>query len=196
MNCSMHPSKIALQYCCRCNITLCDECLVGYQGEAFCRSCIPAPSKPYRRRINWGLLFFFSCFFPSGTNYMFMGLIKRGLAAMCGFFLLIFFISVTGWPLQMILGMSLAVYVLTCIFDGFNIRRRILSGEAVPDGIHDVLGSILANKKLTMVLIVAFLVLIVVRVLGFITVAISNFLPIIIIGVGLYIIFRKKKTKV
>ena len=142
--------------------------------------------------VRWGLLFFFSVFFPSGTNYMYMGLIKRGLAAMCGFFLLIFLISVTSWPLQMIMGMALAVYVLTCIFDGFNIRRRILSGEVVPDGVHDVLGSILSNKKLTAAIIVVIGVLIVVHVLGFVATLVSNFLPVIVIGAGLYILFRRK----
>ena len=95
----------------------------------------------------------------------------------------------------MLLGMSLAVYVLTCIFDGFNIRRRILSGETVPDGIHDVLGSIFSNKKLTTALIVIILILVVVHVLGFVASLVSNFLPIIIIGAGLYILFRKKQSR-
>ena len=192
MSCSAHPGKSAQQICAQCNTALCDECLVGYQGEAYCRSCIPAPSPIYKRRINWGLLFLFSCFFPSGTNYMYMGLIKRGLAAMCGFFLLIFLTAVTGGMLAAVLGMSIGIYYLTCIFDGFNIRRRILSGEVVADSVHDVLGTVLSNKKLVAVIIAVIAVLVVIQLLGFIAGIISNFLPIIVIGVGLYLIFRKK----
>lgn len=206
MQCISHPERQAANTCNQCGHWLCDECNVDVQGRLYCRSCLaamasdgrhetysPPPARSHGRRINWGLLFLFSCFFPPGANYMFMGLIKRGLAAMCGFFLIIWMTAVapTGL-LTMLFSFAIAVYSLTCIFDGFHIRRRINSGEIVPDGINDLLGAVLGNKTLTIAIIIVLIIVFAGSLLNLAVGLISRAIPIIIIGLVLYAIFKRK----
>ena len=156
----------------------------------------PPPPIPGLRRVNWGLLFLFSCFFPSGANYMYMGLIKRGLAAMCGFFLIIYMIATASFfPLRLLFIFGLPVFMLTCIFDGFNLRRRINAGIPVEDGISDVLNTILRNKTLTLAILAIIVITFAGRILGFAFGLISSLIPLLIIGFGLYVILRRRPPK-
>jgi len=223
MQCRAHPEAAAVNTCNQCGNWLCEDCTVNVQGRLYCRSCLavmanagssthapppmpPMPEMAYRapliaprraggyRRISWGLLFFFSCFFPSGVNYMYMGLVKRGLAAMTGFFLLIFMVSMSSWPITMLLGFAIPIYFLTCLFDGFNIRRKINAGYAIPDGIDDVLVTLKNNRTLSCILIVVVGLTLLSGLLGFAFSLLSNILPIAVILFGLYIVLKKRKT--
>jgi hypothetical protein len=130
---------------------------------------------------------------------MYLGLIKRGLAAMCGFFLLIYLLTLVagsflGGPLTLLLALSLPVCFLTYLFDGFNIRRRMLSGETVQDNIDDVLGFIARNKKSLFVILVLCVGL---GVAGSLIHAVIrplfNLIPLLIIGFCIYAVAAKKK---
>jgi len=150
---------------------------------------------PYRN-ISGGLLFFFSFFFPPGANYMYMGLIKRGLAAMCGFFLLIYMtIVATSGLMTTLFALAIPVLVLTVIFDGFNIRRRINAGEVVQDGISDVLGTVLRNKPLTIAILAIIVLAFAGRIFGVVFNLIGVAIPVLAIVFGLYLIFRRKPPK-
>jgi len=140
------------------------------------------------KRVNFLALLICS-FLPSGANYMYMGLIKRGLAAMCGFFLLIYLVASLKFPFLMLAAFAIPIYWFTCFFDGFNIRRRINSGEIVEDGIGNILGAMLRNKFLT----AFFLIIIAIAILGFLFEILSRFLPIALILFALYLIFFRKK---
>jgi len=152
----------------------------------------PLPVVPGRRHVNGGLLFLFSFFFPSGVNYMFMGLIKRGLAALVGFFLIIYFIGVSNMPLTLLFGLALPVYILTCIFDGFNIRRRINAGEAVGDNIDGVILFLKRNKVVAGVLLAIIGFSVLGTVMGIFISVIRWLMPFVIIGLGLYLLVRHK----
>jgi hypothetical protein len=145
------------------------------------------PPPRIHRSTSFGLLFLFSFFFPPGANYMYMGLIKRGLAAMCGFFLIIYLMVVTSFTL--LFALVIPVFWLTCVFDGFHVRRRMNAGENVEDGIGDILSSLLSNKFLT----AAVLVIIAVAVLGFVIEILSRIVPLLLIVFALYLIFRRKR---
>ena len=207
MQCRTHPTTSAFNTCNQCGDWLCEECTVDVQGRLYCRGCLmkmatPKPeasrhtkapsSAPGGRHINWGLLFLFSCF-PSGVNYMFMGLIKRGLAALCGFFLLIYFITVSNMPLTLLFSLALPVYFLTCVFDGFNIRRRINAGEAVADNIDEAISLLRSNKYIgwAIVGILGFSVLSIV--VGVFVRLVTWLMPILLIVLGLYLLFRISK---
>jgi len=162
MQCRAHGDRVASNTCNECASWLCDECTVDVQGRLFCRNClvsyistepVSASSKTARSHVNWGLLFMFSLF-PPGANYMFMGLMKRGLATMCGFFLLIFMITVLSGTSMLLVVFALIIYVLTSVFDGFNIRRRINAGETIIDNLDDMLGGLFRNKLFTFVIFV------------------------------------------
>ena len=205
MQCRTHPTTPAFNTCNQCGDWLCEGCTVDIQGRQFCRGCLaklaapegaPYPvaplSGPGRRNISWGLLFFFSMFFPSGVNYLFMGLIKRGLAAMCGFFLIIYFIGVSDWPLVVLFSLALPIYFLTCIFDGFHIRRRINAGEVVGDNIDGVICFLRRNKIVGWIVLALVGFSVISIVLNVFLSLVSWLLPGLIIVFGLYLLLRRK----
>jgi len=155
---------------------------------------VPPLPMPVRggRHVSGGLLFLFSFFFPPGVNYMFMGLIKRGLAALVGFFLIIYFIGVSNMPLTLLFGLALPVYILTCIFDGFNIRRRINAGESVGDNIDGVILFLKRNRLVTGVLLAIIGFSVLGTIMGILVNVIRWLMPLIIIGLGLYLLVRHK----
>jgi len=156
----------------------------------------PPPPGAEHRHVNGGLLFLFSFFFPPGANYMYMGLIKRGLAAMCGFFFIIFMVAwstSSSWLITVLFAFAIPVYILTVIFDGFNIRRRINAGEYVEDGVAGIISSILSNKKLCLFILVVLGLIFAGSILGFALNIIRRAIPILIIGFGIYILLKHKK---
>jgi hypothetical protein len=83
---------------------------------------------------------------------MYLGLIKRGLAAMCAFFLLIYLaITAFALPLTLLFSLSIPVLWLTSLFDGFHTRRRINAGDPPEDNIRDILSALSRNKTLTLI---------------------------------------------
>jgi hypothetical protein len=208
-----HPTKAASNTCSKCGHWLCDDCAVETGGRTLCRSCITAmegntffhepPPEPIhghvvgsaerRRYIDGFMLFLLSLLFPPGANYMYMGLIKRGLAAMCGFFLLIFcIIAFWSFSYSVLFAFSIPILWFTVFFDGYNLRRRINSGEIVEDGVGDAMKSILNNRALA----VAILIIVVLAFAGNIFSFLFSFLkiavPVSLVLLALYIIFRRK----
>jgi len=166
----------------------------------FCRPCLatlshdhsaehaPPPAASGHSKVSLGVLFFFS--FLPGANYMYMGLMKRGLATMTGFFLLFFLISQTSMPLTLVMIFGLTVLYFASFFDGFNVRRRLNAGEPVRDDIGELLNSILANKFLRTLFLVVIAVMIIISVLQITVAVIGRLLPLIIIVVVAFIILK------
>ena len=211
MQCRYHADNVAANTCNQCGDWLCEECIVDLQGRLYCRKCLAALASPTsthstasrgegkdKRKISWGLLFFFSFCFPPGTNYMYMGLMKRGLLTMSGFFLMIFmFTTRMHHSLMALTGMILALYTIACVFDGFNIRRKINAGEEVDDNIDGILGGIFRSKVLT-ILVLGFLALLLFGgILGVALNILRTLLPFFVIVALLYFpvsAFRKKPS--
>lgn len=143
-----------------------------------------------------GLILFFSLL--PGANYMYMGLIKRGLAAMCGFFLLIYFLtvvagSIIGGPLTLLIILAMPVLILTCAFDSFNIRRRIANGEVVQDNIDDVINFLHRwRKPLLTILVICIGLGVFGSFISWIFSPLRHIFPWLIIGFGAYLLFKKK----
>jgi len=125
---------------------------------------------------------------------MYMGLIKRGLAAMSGFFMLIYLtITVSGVPFTMFFALMIPILWLTCLFDGFHIRRRINAGEAVDDGVGDVLSSALRNRRLALIVLIIIGLAFAGNIFGFAADIMRRAVPLLLIALALYIIFRRKR---
>jgi hypothetical protein len=189
---------------------------VEINGRIFCRKCLaqlagtPAPASPppyapsFRapaprgRYISGGILALLTIFLPiPGVNYMYEGLIKRGLAAMGGFFFLIYaLIQFSFLPIGLIFALSIPVYWLACLFDAMRIRHQINAGVEVNDDIDDMITFVKSHKRL---LIGIVLVLIAVSVVGAVFEALSGplqtFLPFIIVGFGLYVLVGRPKRR-
>ncbi|MDR3238990.1 MAG: hypothetical protein LBT44_02740, partial [Clostridiales bacterium] len=151
MYCRTHPTRSGVCTCSQCGDWLCEECAAEVDGRVFCKSCaqklspaIPGhtPCHAYTPRyISWGVLFIFS-FLAPGINYMYEGLIKRGLFALSSFFLCAYLAAILNQPF---FGCLIPILWITCIFDGFHIRRKINAGVTVEDSIDDVLGFLKKN---------------------------------------------------
>jgi len=132
---------------------------------------------------------------------MYMGLIKRGLVAMCGFFLLIylmvtsFMVSSVSVGFSLLFVLAIPVYILTIFFDGFNVRSRINAGEVVADGISNVLNGLLRNKVLMVVLLAVIVIAFAGSLFGIAVEVTRRALPILLVCLGLYVIFRRKRNK-
>jgi len=101
----------------------------------------PAPSE-LRYRKSKLLTFLFSLL--PGLNYMYLGLMKRGL------FFMTFFFALSVLIREIRISMfSFTIFMLMCfcLFDSFRIRRLLRDGFDVPDSIDDVISFYKANKK-------------------------------------------------
>ena len=192
MQCRMHPTTSASNVCSECGTWMCDACTITIENRLFCRSCLaklalaPEETKQEIKGYSWGLLILLSCLLP-GVNYMYLGLVKRGLAAVSFFFVLIYLAAVTSWPVTMLFGMGAIVFWLTCIFDGINIRRRLEQCESVPDGIEDILPVVQRHKTkiaFIIILIIAFIII------SSVIALLLRLLPLVIIVLGLYVLFK------
>lgn len=142
MNCYNHPLRQGVNTCSKCGHWLCDECSVEIDGRIYCRSCLGKHSDERRekRYPNILLLMMFSGL--PGANYMYMGLIKRGLFVLTAFFLSIYLTAeFFGYAAFVIVGI-----VITSFFDGLRIRRKFIAGEPVSDDVNDIKAFFSANK--------------------------------------------------
>jgi len=101
----------------------------------------PAPSQ-LRHRKSKLLTFLFSLL--PGLNYMYLGLMKRGL------FFMTFFFSLSVLIREIRISMfSFTIFMLMCfcLFDSFRIRRLLRDGFDVPDSIDDVISFYKSNRK-------------------------------------------------
>jgi len=151
-----------------------------------------SPPYPTSGRISKGALIFFSLFFPPGANYMYMGLIKRGLAVMCAFFLTIFLVINVSWPLMLLFIFALPVIYFSSLMDGLNICHRINAGEPVRDEIGETLNGILRNRTLRTILLVIIAVALLGQIVGFLASVLISIIPILIVGFIIYAIVRRR----
>ena len=201
MQCRTHPGNPGVNTCNQCGEWLCDDCTIEVNGRYFCINCArqgtgthrDPPGAPYRlgspARISWGLLFMFSLL-PPGINYMYEGLIKRGILTISAFFLL-FYVSMM--PYFGIFGFVVAILWIACVFDAFQIRRRINAGEKINDDINDILVIVKRNSKVIAGFLIVMAVLIASRTLINLS-ASFNGLPVIVILLGVYFLFKNKKS--
>ena len=146
------------------------------------------------RRISWGLLFLFSVVIPlPGLNYMYMGLIKRGLVAMSAFFGTIYLSTLFNGGFTMLFIFAIPVLILACIFDGFRLRLRINSGEEVADNIDDITEFIRKNRvAITGFLLILLAANVVGGMIPWLLRVLRSVLPILIIAWVVYALFKKK----
>ena len=178
MQCRNHPEEKGVNTCNQCGSWLCDKCSFERGGRIFCPSCAAQQAtgggthhsaeyshitpEHVSKSTSWGVLFLFSVVIPlPGLNYMYLGLIKRGLVAMSAFFATIYLATQFGggglWPLGMVFVFAIPVLWLSCTFDGFRIRARINAGETVTDNVDEIVAFVRRNGKVLVVLLLLLL---------------------------------------
>ena len=125
---------------------------------------------------------------------MYMGLIKRGLSAMICFFFMIFVLTTdVSTAAKILTAFSIIILYIACIFDSFNIARRLNAGEAVEDGVGSLIGDILSNKRLCALIFIILAIIFASAILGFVIRVLRTLVPLMLIAFGLYVIMRRKK---
>ncbi|MCL1998306.1 MAG: hypothetical protein FWG65_06005 [Turicibacter sp.] len=167
MQCKNHQTKAGVSTCNECGCWICEECSFEKNGRVFCPNCTAAGAGAEhgrghlehhvpRRRIGFLPLFLLTFIIPvPGLNYMYMGLMKRGLAVMSGYFGLLFMISMVRTDaLSLLFVFAIIVVFCASLFDGFNTRRRINAGEYVTDNIDDIRDFLHNYKFIILVILV------------------------------------------
>lgn len=215
MNCYKHREREAVYTCNRCGERLCQECSFEVDGQTICKDCVsrmlkgdshhrtrgPVEDKSRisgsscRCHKNWGLLLFFSFIMP-GINYMYLGLIKRGLFIMSSFFLLLYCLIFSGSPL---FGFAMGILWVTSIFDGFNLRQKINAGMPVEDSVSDITDFFAKNKYTVIPFILGLFAISVLagltRHLGYYVGHGSFPVVLVIVLAGIYLISKKRDKK-
>ena len=208
MKCKNHPEENGVNTCNECGCWLCERCTFERTGRLFCPSCAaqqvgsdgPVEAEPlcYSQRKSWGLLFLFSVIIPlPGLNYMYLGLIKRGLVAMSALFGIIYMAIILNGGLTALFVFAIPVLILTCIFDGFKLLSRINAGEEVSDNIDDITSFIRRNRvAITGFLLILLAINIVGGVLPWVVRTLRNVIPILIAIWAIHALFRKKPPSI
>ena len=176
MHCYIHENEFSVSVCAACARHICADCSVNIGSSYYCKTCVvemtdsdakqqfsschnrPVVDYSGRYRKSAFLTFLFSAL--PGLNYMYLGLMKRGLFFMTLFFVLVALIRETG---ANIISLSLFMLMCFCLFDGFRIRRNLNDGFDVPDTIEDVAAFVKRNKKITILLVIATVVFLILR---------------------------------
>lgn len=149
MNCKNHVNRQAYSRCSKCGDYICDECGIMANGETICKSCASemlgsskyTSSYTVKKDVNGFFLFCLSCL--PGLNYMYMGLIKRGIFMMAAFFGMFAVLINTG---SVMAGAIFTIIFFASFFDGFKIRKKLLRGVPVEDSFDDITSAISAHK--------------------------------------------------
>jgi hypothetical protein len=101
-------------------------------------------------------------------------------------------LGVAPWSLTGIFAFAIPVLWFTCFFAGFNTRRRINAGEHVEDGVGDIINGLLRNKTLALAILVIVGIAFAGTFLDIATEFVRRAVPILLVIIALYVIFRKK----
>jgi len=108
---------------------------------------------PIRRYRKSGFLLFLLSAIP-GLNYMYLGLMKRGLFIMTLFFGAVFVAHEIGARILMF-----CIFILMCfsLFDGFRVRRLLIDGFVVQDASDDLIAFFKMHRTPIMLFLAAVL---------------------------------------
>jgi len=208
MSCLYHSDRSAVNTCSKCGAWLCDGCSVEIDGRVVCKTCISreleynrgtdprAAHTPHyghirpTARFNAFLVFCFSAL--PGANYMYMGLIKRGLCMMAAFFGSIYATATLG---GLPFAFLIPILAVTSMFDGFRIRRLLNAGEKVEDNMEDVLDFLRSHRTLVIGVVVIAAMFAASNMLSnifYFNFSLRRISPWVFIGLGCYFVFHRK----
>jgi|GEM_PF-6171099 len=157
VNCHFHKDMVGIAVCSHCSKDICEDCLIYIDGEPICKYCAKdiassqAKHETYvlndKRNMSWMLLL---SFFP-GINYIYLGLVKRGLLFIAAF-LMATYITIETWSIVSLAAMF--IIFATSFIDGFIKKGKMLLGVEVNDGIEDIKAFLVRRKALIVPLII------------------------------------------
>ena len=163
MNCSKHYDRIAVNRCNECGQYMCDDCSVSINSVPYCKDCVAEMARsqrtnnqreyhsgagraprPVRRGGGMNAFFLFCLSGIPGLNYMYLGLMKRGMFFMTMFFMIVFVASVLEAPL---LAFLMFIELCYSFFDGFRLLGFMRDGYIVEDNVDDIMEIYTKHKR-------------------------------------------------
>lgn len=158
MKCRNHKDEEAKFICNKCKMPICEECATDLRGNKVCINCIDHAVYSEVDRVQrvgfWNKLLFFMFACIPGAAHMQMGLFRRGMQLMLTFIGGIVLISYAN--VESFIPLVIIPTWFFSFFDAYNIRRKMLAGEAVADTEAYNYQFILSNKKILGIALVVF----------------------------------------
>jgi len=170
MNCFKHYDRVAANRCNECGQYMCEECSVSINNVPYCKDCVAKmakaqsntvygggqneqippmpkearPPRPVKRSGGKNAFFLFCLSCIPGLNYMYLGLMKRGMFFMMMFFMITFVTTYLEAPM---LGFLIFIELCYSFFDGFKLLGFMRDGYAVEDNVDDVMEIYTKHKR-------------------------------------------------
>lgn len=198
MKCAHHSDQEASAICSSCHKPICEICLVVLGGEQYCAGCLESKmagtstSGEGRKRP---FLAFILSLVP-GLGYLYLGLMRRGLQTMVIFYGAIFIAAVLGSGL--ITALVLPVIFFYTVFDTLQMLKSINEGQRVEDKLLFEMDFLESKHAL---LGYGLIILGVVALAGNLMPHSFNYYmgkiipPVLILGLGIYILYRNAGRK-
>jgi len=197
MNCSNHPATEAVDICPACHKPVCSQCLINISGRNYCRTCLEQRIGSWQGHSGSKsrLLAFLLSLVPGG-GYFYLGLMKRGLQTIILFFGTIFFSSIIR--LEALTAFVLPVLVFYSVFDTQQLLKKMAEGTVEDRELFDW-GSWESKRSL---LGAALIILGIFALLNNMLPYLINYHligrilpPILILGLGVYILYKNTAAK-
>ena len=151
MNCANHPDVANVAFCRTCGKPLCANCTRDVRGVIYCESCLadrlgavptgtmgvvssnapnPAAGGGGPNPALAGIL---AGFFPFGVGAVYTGQYAKGLAHLLIFTGLIWGLSHGSGPLEPLLALTLAFFIVYQIIDAVRSAHAVQLGQPAPD---------------------------------------------------------------
>ena len=176
MNCHFHQDMMAVSTCSQCLKDICQECLTYTDdGKPICKYCAREIESSGRQNENVSyvtmqgnksILWLFLLSFLPGLNYMYIGLVKRGLFFIATF-LMATYITIETWSIASLLAMF--VIFATSLIDGFVKNGKMLIGLPVKDDISDIITFLKKHKAFFVPVVILIIILSIIQQMIFFT---------------------------
>ena len=138
MKCINHPDIETDILCTECQKPVCENCRITLADSEYCRACLeekvrvsPVVEAPVSFVGVKSRFWAFVLSFLPGAGYMYLGLMNRGLQAMTIFFGTIFIAKTLNFPSMVMLVTPVLLFY--SIFDTQQLVRRSLEGHPIAD---------------------------------------------------------------
>ncbi|MFQ6099017.1 MAG: hypothetical protein ACE5O2_14905 [Armatimonadota bacterium] len=199
MNCQIHPDREAVAACVRCGRLMCDECRTEVGVRSYCDSCLPwlvHRGERADRPVGKSPFIAFVLSMLPGLGHMYNGDMIMGTGVMAVFFLCIFMTAHFRPPVQYFFIIGIIVTWFFGLSDATAMAYKINRGETPMDR-YAANGSGSQRDKVSLIwgwVLLGIGALFLLQNFGVAWQVLDDFLPIVPIALGVYLIARYYST--
>ncbi|GBF31970.1 membrane protein [Desulfocucumis palustris] len=132
MKCANHSDLEAVDICSSCRQPVCEQCIVSLAGKSYCKTCLEKRMEkiPEVQENKSGFIALLMSMIPGG-GYLYLGLMKRGLQTMLLFFGTIFISAAI--QMEELTALILPIIYFYTVFDTQQYVKNINRGYPIED---------------------------------------------------------------